>query len=103
MESSLLQKDMARQEISTLTIREILGRLKGVLQFSNKLRGNKELLVEHVLSSAPAEHIEFLRQLAQSKKDDKTASSLAVKRKRTENQQACRQAKRVETIVDEDN
>jgi hypothetical protein len=106
MESSLHENQRARNEISTLTIHDILGQLKGVLQCSNKLCGNKELLVEHVLSSAPPEHIERLQQLAQSKKEVKTAASLAGKRKRAENlqasQQARRQAMRVETIVDEE-
>jgi hypothetical protein len=81
MESSLHEKDETRKEISTLTIRKILGQLKGILQCSNKLCSNKELLVEHVLISAPPEHVECLRQLPQSKKEVKTAATLAGKRK----------------------
>jgi hypothetical protein len=97
-----IAEDEFRRAISTLTLREILGRLKGILPCSNQHRSNKELLVEHILSSAPIEQIEFLQQLAEEKKNTKAATSLALKRKRTENRQAARQARRVDNIVTEE-
>jgi len=37
-----------QNDISMLTVCEILGHLKGVLACSNKLQNDKKLLVEHV-------------------------------------------------------
>ena len=88
MESSFHEKDEVWKEISTLTICEILGLLKGVLQCSNKLHVNKEL-VEHMLMSATPELVKHFQQLAQSKKEVTMAPSLAGKWKCAENQQLC--------------
>lgn len=86
-----------------MTVHEILAQFKGILTFSKKIQDDKALLVEHVVSSASAEHLNFLQQLVQSKKEAKTTSSLAVKQKRTEYHHIASQARQMESIITKKN
>ncbi|KAI6040516.1 hypothetical protein EDC04DRAFT_2602448 [Pisolithus marmoratus] len=50
-----------------LGVQEIIAQMKGVLKIHHKERQNKEQLIDHVISHAPSEHIEFLCNAGQEK------------------------------------
>ena len=80
-------------ELASLSGRQIIARLKGVLTFSRKERQNKDLLIAKVIDCAPQDHIEFLRKLAQEKDSGRVQGrTILQKRKRGEELQHRRTA-----------
>lgn len=95
-----INTEVARREISELTIKELIAYLKGRLVLPNACRNSKTELLDFILSSASNEQIIFLQQLGKDKQEDiakeKEVRKLAAKRKRLDNQQARRVARRLE-------
>ncbi|KAI6002524.1 hypothetical protein EDC04DRAFT_2611839 [Pisolithus marmoratus] len=50
-----------------LGVQEIIAWMKGMLKIHCKERQNKEQLINHIISHAPSEHIEFLCSAGQEK------------------------------------
>ena len=87
-----------REDILHLPVRELLSQFKGILTFSREQRGNKELLVDHILASATPEAINFTRRAGARKREEMEEARVSQengrKRKRNEVQSMRRAAQR---------
>jgi len=91
-----------RDEISALTMAEILGLVRNVSTISRAQCTRKDSLLDHVLTHGSTEVFEMLLQAAQEKKERKQLEHeekiSARKRKRAEDQMSRRTARRTEEI-----
>lgn len=94
-----------RASISNLTAKQIITRFKGILSFSREQRSNKEKLIDHVLLTAPPQHLEFLRNAGAEKgaqqRENHEQAVESRKRKRNDQQNTRRKAQRMDTVSDE--
>lgn len=88
------------EELSKLTVKEVLARVRGTLKISSALRNNKSALLEFVVANAPTEETAFLLQLVQDKQIEKEGrcevAGAERKRKRKEQQNARRAMQRLD-------
>ncbi|OCH87122.1 hypothetical protein OBBRIDRAFT_837649 [Obba rivulosa] len=100
--------DSPTNALATLSVKEILLRVKGILTISRHCRSHKEALIDYVVTHAPQETLSMLQELSQHRRQEKNTNVVSRatdrKRKRNDAQNSRRTARRLEDPeVEDDN
>lgn len=86
--------------LTSLTVKELLSRVKGIIIVPTSKRNKKTLLVEHIIALAPPEQLAFLCRLSEDRRSteaDQNPKVHVMQRKRkTDDQYARRTARRID-------